>query len=82
MKIIKKPKIAPCTCEVCKCVFKPSRRDLTGGLTGGKDSAWCPFCGKLNRVQFGEAEIANVSLIFKEGEKNYAGAAKNLRGIE
>ena len=57
MKIIKKPKILPCTCEVCKCVFLPSRRDLRKLLhPTGKDTVHCPMCGEWTYVQFEEGK--------------------------
>lgn len=53
MKIIKKPKILPCTCEVCKCEFLPKRKDLVSLLRPSvKDTVHCPFCGDYLEVQF------------------------------
>lgn len=65
MKIIKKPKILPCECKVCGCIFLPSFKDLIGyvSIKGTKelwksDIVHCPFCGRDNRVSF-EGRVYN-----------------------
>lgn len=59
MKIIKKPKILPCECKVCGCIFLPSFKDLIGYVSikglkeeGKTDRVNCPFCRRENRVSF------------------------------
>lgn len=53
MKILKKPKILPCTCQVCKCEFLPKRKDLFALIRPSvRDTVSCPFCGAYNEVQF------------------------------
>jgi hypothetical protein len=53
MKIIKKPKILLCTCEVCKCEFLPKQKELFALIRPTvKDTVRCPFCGCYNEVQF------------------------------
>lgn len=53
MKILKKPKILPCTCKKCKCEFLPAKRDLYAPYNSiVADMVICPFCNASCEVKF------------------------------
>lgn len=53
MKIIKKPKIEPQTCQVCGTVVEVEFKDLTiGACSLIKDTWVCPICKKRNIVKW------------------------------
>lgn len=60
MKIIKKSKILPVTCDVCKCVLQPKHKDLTHDhFQPLKTVVICPICANYNVVKFEGAEDGN-----------------------
>lgn len=55
MKILKKPKIMPCTCKACGTVFKPKARHLLPcNLYSDLVYVRCPVCKNQNIVHFEE----------------------------
>jgi rubredoxin len=51
MKIIIKTLMPIVTCNVCKTVFKPNKRDLIDSVHSHRfDHARCPVCKTINRV--------------------------------
>lgn len=53
MKIIKKPKILPCTCKACGTVFKPKARHLLPHVHfPDLVCVRCPVCKNQNIVHF------------------------------
>ena len=53
MKILKKPKIAPVTCDICGTIFQPTIRNLKWSAHYfAKNTAICPSCGRNIEVTF------------------------------
>lgn len=57
MKILKKAKLLPVTCELCGCVFLPKAKDLKyNDFRIIKDVVRCPICSQLNYAKFEKEE--------------------------
>lgn len=52
MKILKKPKIAPCECRMCGTVFQSKWRNLEMSIRFVKEKVYCPMCKEANYVVF------------------------------